>query len=508
MVNEDDFKVAVTIVFALLILCLLFYAVRALCLIGSIGCCIADVCKCCTRCFCKCFKQDKEGGAVATGGAAAGALDPLHRAGNWGALMLMICAIFMSIIWQFYIGEHMDEWKLVRDAWQDNCDPDDGDYPQCAEYAATYRVSFATVIFFLGMACVCAFEPRLHDEGWDIKFFAWLGIVTLFIFAPNRVFDDHGYVWPARIGAFAFLILQQIILVDFAYTVNEKLTEMGMREGEDGLTPPLLLLLGISVACYSLAFAGIVCLFHYYTGCTNSDAFISITFIMIVIFTIAQLFSDPALGHNILVSSVVAGYAVFLTYVSVSANPVEKCNPMYSKEDNAITISVGLIIAFISISATVYFASSNVTELIHDGSPSKKKQSTASDAVTVADVLTTDASTEAGVKRAQPKSTSTDPEAGDAPDHNSHRFTVDELMSKGGDGGRGWKFNLVMALIAMYWCMTLTNWGTSTGQSKGASPTAGKVTSWINIVACWICLGLYTWTLVAPRLFPNRDFSG
>ena len=42
---------------------------------------------------------------------------------------------------------------------------------------------------------------------------------------------------------------------------------------------------------------------------------------------------------------------------------------------------------------------------------------------------------------------------------------------------------------------------------KAGSPTGGVTAMWMNIVACWICVLLYIWTLVAPILYPDRDFS-
>ena len=42
---------------------------------------------------------------------------------------------------------------------------------------------------------------------------------------------------------------------------------------------------------------------------------------------------------------------------------------------------------------------------------------------------------------------------------------------------------------------------------KEGSPTGGVTAMWMNIVACWICVLLYIWTLVAPILYPDRDFS-
>ena len=69
-----------------------------------------------------------------------------------------------------------------------------------------------------------------QDYAWDIKFLVFFGALIGFIFCPPEVFDSHGYVWPARIGAFIFLILQQVILISFAYSLNETLLEWDEQE--------------------------------------------------------------------------------------------------------------------------------------------------------------------------------------------------------------------------------------------------------------------------------------
>mmetsp|Transcript_45648 Transcript_45648/g.58584 ORF Transcript_45648/g.58584 Transcript_45648/m.58584 type:complete len:126 (-) Transcript_45648:373-750(-) len=70
-----------------------------------------------------------------------------------------------------------------------------------------------------------------------------------------------------------------------------------------------------------------------------------------------------------------------------------------------------------------------------------------------------------------------------------------------------WKFNAVMALIGCYWCCVLTDWGNAGGGASAASPTAGTTAMWMNVSASWVCMIIYIWTLVAPLLFPDRDFS-
>ena len=39
------------------------------------------------------------------------------------------------------------------------------------------------------------------------------------------------------------------------------------------------------------------------------------------------------------------------------------------------------------------------------------------------------------------------------------------------------------------------------------NPNVGRVGMWMVIGSQWFVMTLYMWTLVAPRLFPDREFS-
>jgi len=472
---------------------------EAVCLAAEAGCCLCSICSCCCRCFsCCCKGREGENGEKA-------ALAYPRNCGKYGSLTLMFVAIVLALAGEFWGFQYLEDDK-VTDAWTSDCDDD-----SCFKYSAVYRVSFATAAIFFIMIGLSAVSPMLHDYGWDIKFFVWFAAIVGFVFTPGNVFDP-GYVWFARVGAFVFLVLQQIILVDFAYTVNETLYKFGTVGGvkEDEMNGWLLLLVGLSVTLFALALTGIVLMFVYFNGCSTSDSFISITLIAVLAFTAVQLTAPEDSGHNLLVSSVVACYVVYLTYVAVSSNPTDVCNPLYSDSDSVTGIVIGLIIAFCSIMATVYFASQSVTDFL-DGdleAPSKAQ----SDKMT-ADLLTNDQLPGGSAVSAQPAAASSsaveveedqDPVVTRASTSSQMRGSANANI---GDGQHAWKFNLVMMLITFYWTMVLTDWGNSGDIASDSSPTAGNTAMWMNIVASWICALLYTWTLVAPRLFPDRDFS-
>jgi hypothetical protein len=67
-------------------------------------------------------------------------------------------------------------------------------------------------------------------------------------------------------------------------------------------------------------------------------------------------------------------------------------------------------------------------------------------------------------------------------------------------------FHLIFALASMYSGMLLTGW-MSVASEKSELMDVGWTTVWVRICTEWSTAALYIWTLVAPLLFPDRDFS-
>lgn len=86
-----------------------------------------------------------------------------------------------------------------------------------------------------------------------------------------------------------------------------------------------------------------------------------------------------------------------------------------------------------------------------------------------------------------------------------------ESTSESNDGGKPasvtWKLNLILSVISCFYAMSLTGWGSINSGGNAANPSAGSVSMWMIIASQWLVMVLYLWTLVAPRLFPDRDFS-
>lgn len=65
-------------------------------------------------------------------------------------------------------------------------------------------------------------------------------------------------------------------------------------------------------------------------------------------------------------------------------------------------------------------------------------------------------------------------------------------------------FHLIFALASMYSAMLLSGW-TSSSESADLIDV-GWTSVWVRICSQWVTAGLYIWTLVAPLLFPDREF--
>jgi hypothetical protein len=70
-----------------------------------------------------------------------------------------------------------------------------------------------------------------------------------------------------------------------------------------------------------------------------------------------------------------------------------------------------------------------------------------------------------------------------------------------------WKLNVTLGIVSCWFAMSLTGWGSIESGGNVANPEVGSVSMWMIISSQWLVLTLYLWTLVAPRLFPNREFS-
>ena len=93
--------------------------------------------------------------------------------------------------------------------------------------SAVYRVSLGNFMFFGGLSamlldCKTRSDPRdrhIHHGSWTLKLAAWALCVIVPFLLPDGFID--AYAWLARLGSGVFLVVQMVILLDFAFLWNE-----------------------------------------------------------------------------------------------------------------------------------------------------------------------------------------------------------------------------------------------------------------------------------------------
>jgi len=66
-------------------------------------------------------------------------------------------------------------------------------------------------------------------------------------------------------------------------------------------------------------------------------------------------------------------------------------------------------------------------------------------------------------------------------------------------------FQLSMMLASMYYAMLCTNWQNPGLYTDGEYASAS--TYWLKMVCLWLSILVYLFSMIAPILFPNREFG-
>ncbi|XP_030371821.1 serine incorporator 3 isoform X2 [Scaptodrosophila lebanonensis] len=359
-------------------------------------------------------------------------------------------------------------------------------------YMAVYRICFGMACFFALMAFMMmgvrsSRDPRSHiqNEFWPLKFLICFGATIGAIFIPNESFGP-AMMWVGLIGGLAFILVQLIIIVDFAHSIAERWIESA--ENSRGYYYALA---GVTLICYILSLTGITMLYIYFTtasGCGINKFFISINLIFCLIISVLSVLPavQERLPHSgLLQSSLVTLYTIYLTWSAVANNPQKSCNPgmfgmmegvsnttiapptQHSKVTFDTTNIIGLIVWLFCI---LYNCITSAVEVSNISSDHSEKREALSD-------------TETGNAGGKPNT-----------DNETEGVTYNWSL-----------FHIVFVCASLYIMMTLTNWYKPNSDIELFN--ANEASMWVKIISSWIGVFIYGWSLVAPIILTNRDFS-
>ncbi|CAH1977403.1 unnamed protein product [Acanthoscelides obtectus] len=368
------------------------------------------------------------------------------------------------------------------------------DCDKAVGYLAVYRICFILTCFFALMALMMigvksSRDPRsgIQNGFWGIKYMIVIGGIIGAFFIPEGTF---GITWMyfGMIGGFAFIMIQLILIVDFAHSWAE--AWVGNYE-ETESKKWYFALIGATLLNYAISITGIVLLFVFFTKeneCGLNKFFISIN--LILCFLVSGLSVMPAVQEKLprsglLQSSMVTLYVTYLTWSAVS-NSSKECNPglwgIFGKKSNGNNIDIiGLLIWMLC----VLYSSLR--------SASKSSKITMSEKM-----LTTD---NGAVRDSSAGLVENEGREGDGGESGGGKVWDNEDESV----VYSWSFFHVMfALATLYVMMTLTNWYKPNSSLETFNYNAASM--WVKEISSWLCVALYSWSLVAPLLLPDREF--
>lgn len=336
---------------------------------------------------------------------------------------------------------------------------------------AVLRVSLGNFLFFATFALTMIGVKDQNDQrdawhhgGWIAKFAVWAVLVILMFFVPNVVVTIYEIL--SKFGSGLFLLVQVVMLLDFTNNWNDSWVEKDEKKWE-------IALLVVTVVCYlsTFAFSGVLFMWFNPSGqdCGLNVFFIVLTIILAFAFAVIAL--HPQVNGSVMPASIISVYSAYLCYTGLSSEPDDyACNGLHrhSKQVSMSSLVLGMLTTVLSVVYSAVRAGSSTTFLSPPSSPRSGAKNP----------LLGDSNVEEG-------------KAGGEARPVSYSYTF---------------FHLIFALASMYSGMLLTGW-MSVASEKSELMDVGWTTVWVRICTEWSTAALYIWTLVAPLLFPDRDFS-
>ncbi len=399
--------------------------------------------------------EDKDSRQESTcGKTVCGYVDLGFTAGSTGTYV-GFAILVITMVGSIVTAAQPPRNEIIMKEWLTECPI--GYEKSCLANQAVLRFSCALVVLY-GINSICTLaSAQLYDTHWIVKILVYIVILSFFFFINAGHFNDSGYAWFARIGAFLYIVLQQVILLDSALAWNEHWSDNAKKEAQNsngGLNKwkVAIFCTGFGLCIVSIVAIGLM--FKYFGGCMANDVVLSLGIAINVLGFLYQM-TCTRIG-SVLTSGVMAAYYAFICFSAVTLNPNHECNPSISRSPQTWTTALGLTITTISLSWTCY---STIKAL-------------------PAQALT-------GV-------------------------LLDDEVPYATPGLKGILLSVsgIFVLGSCYYAMVLTNWSTLQSNFIMAHAQLGETALWLQGSASWICFVMYIWSLTAPMIWPERFGMG
>uniref|UniRef100_A0A8C6VTH3 Serine incorporator 5 n=1 Tax=Naja naja TaxID=35670 RepID=A0A8C6VTH3_NAJNA len=255
-------------------------------------------------------------------------------------LVALISCIMMSETVAKQMKEHIYFYETVCQHIQagDSCE-------KLVGYSAVYRVCFGTACFFF---IFFLFTIKINNSKtrwiffievlmgfWFIKLLILAAMCSGAFFIPDQDTFLKAWRYVGATGGFLFIIIQLILLVEFAHKWNKNWTS-GTKHNQLWYGSLAL----VTLTLYSVAVGALIVMAVFYTradGCTFNKILLGVNgglCLLISVVAISPCVQNRQPHSGLLQSGIISCYVMYLTFSSLSSKPPE----MHEKHNTTICV--------------------------------------------------------------------------------------------------------------------------------------------------------------------------
>jgi len=367
------------------------------------------------------------------------------------------------------------------------CEPGQG-IDSCLGVSSIYRLSLALaamhILILLMLLLRNGCSKVFNEQVWPFKIFLIIGVFIACFFIKNDSFKLYSSI--ATVAGGIFLLFQIIMLIDLFY----KWGVNWVKNYDEGGNGWMYLLIITTIILYGGAIYFIVNSFRNFSG-VGIGSFASVVNVIFVVVSAILVMVRLNQEASLLTAAAFALITSFLTWSGLS-NMDDDQNPLKnSSSATIINLVVGLIFVIVSLIYVSLGDSEDTSGQMQAGG------------VNLPQAVLAEQKNEDDEKRQRLED---EEEAGIV--RKDAKEMKKELSLNIYQTNSFIYFHLILLFASCYVAMLLTNWGSPVLNGKQFQGfQAGDRSMWMKLGTSWAATVLYIWTLIAPALCPNRDFS-
>ncbi len=363
----------------------------------------------------------------------------------------------------------------------------------CQQHYLSYRLGIGLVAYHLLAAALLAGvestadrRAAIQESFWPLKVVLLAGLAYGATFLSRRAIDLCYY--PAVAACLLFLLLQAVLLIDFAYTVAALLLDAA----EDGSECSRRTLIGSTLALAAATLAALAALPFFFVArleraLVGGAALLALA---MAICSVLPAVQEGNPGSGLFQSSFVALYSTLLVASAFIADAAGGGGGSATPMGELLVTNFMAIVSYGMVIYNALTSSNSMTRV---------------DGRTDGGAAAKGASLPALLESAAAATASQLVEEEDA------EAAADNAIAGAYDYAA---FHLVLALAAIYTILLVTDWA-----KGGPAATAGGLRAlprialtftsasyWVRIASSWLTSALYLWTLFAPIILEDRAF--